>query len=66
MPSRAPLPGTSSGENQSMVLQVSQSELELLMILRQVQEQQPLDPELVRLTEYLTARKLPDDQQRPR
>lgn len=62
--SRATLPGTSSGESQSMVLQVSQLELEPSQVmLRQVQEQQRQDPELVRLTEYLTVRKLSDDQQ---
>ena len=32
-------------------------------MLKQVQEQQQQDPELVRLTEYLTARRLPDDLQ---
>ena len=62
--SRAPLPGTSSGKSQSMVLQVSQPELEPLQVMvKQVQEQQQQDPELVRLTEYLTARRLPDDLQ---
>ena len=45
-----------------MVLQVSQPELEPSQVmLKQVQEQQQQDPELVRLTEYLIGRILPDD-----
>ena len=47
-----------------MVLQVTQPELEPSQVmLKQVQEQQQQDPELVRLTEYLIARRLPDDLQ---
>ena len=58
--SRAPLPNTSSVSSQSRVSQVSKSSE---VMLKQVQEQQKQDPELLKLMEYLEERKLPDDLQ---
>ena len=59
---RAPVPGASSVERK--VLQVSQQELQPSQVmLRQVQQQQQQDPELLKLMEYLKARTLSDDPQ---
>ena len=60
--SRAPLPDTSSVE--SKVLQVSQQKLESSQpMLKQVQQEQQWDLELLKLINYLKSRTLPEDPQ---